>query len=99
MKPARDITLNHPLRATLEGVAHRYREGLWAAQTPQGFGRALLVEAFDKAGDTDVTDDASLVTALGRPCALVMGDSRNIKVTSPEDLAIAEVLISRGLPG
>ena len=64
---------------------------LHEAQTPQVFRRALLLEAY--ATDTDATDDAALVEQLGHPVSAVLGDLRNIKVTRPEDLHMAETLL------
>lgn len=70
------------------------RERLWRAQTPQGFPRALLAEAHarGRAEGLVATDDAQLVERLGGTVRLVPGDARNIKVTTPEDLALAELL-------
>lgn len=77
------------IRATPE------RQRLWQAQTPQGFRYALFVEAFRRADEVGFlgTDDASLVERLGRPVAVLAGDYRNIKVTTPEDLIIATALL------
>lgn len=68
------------------------RKTLWAVQTPQGFRRDILFEANEKAEADGFlgTDDASLVERLGKPVAVVMSDYRNIKVTTPEDLVLAE---------
>jgi 2-C-methyl-D-erythritol 4-phosphate cytidylyltransferase len=68
------------------------RTGLWLAQTPQAFRRELLLRAHE-ATDIDATDDAALVELLGAPVRLVMGSSRNLKVTTAEDLALAEALL------
>lgn len=67
------------------------REGLWLTQTPQAFRRALLWEAHDKARRDGFlgTDDASLVERLGAEVAMVAGFHRNLKITTPEDLALA----------
>lgn len=73
------------------------REGLWAAQTPQGFQRAALVEALKGMGDETVTDEAAMFEALGRPVAIVPSDSANLKVTFPGDVALAEALLLRRL--
>ena len=69
------------------------REGLWLAQTPQAFRRDLLLRAHETI-DIDVTDDAALIELLGEPVKLVMGSTRNIKVTLPEDLALAQALLA-----
>lgn len=71
------------------------RQRLWAAQTPQAFKRALLAEAHRKT-HSDVTDDASMVEALGYPVRLFMGSYSNIKVTTPEDLTLAQAIIDAG---
>ena len=70
------------------------RDGLWAAQTPQVFSTALLREAHDTL-DGDFTDDAAMVEALGGTVALFAGAYDNVKVTTPEDLAVAEVFLAR----
>src|SRR4030042_1116566 len=73
------------------------REEIWLAQTPQTFQFPLLMKAYQKAHQDDIlaTDDASLVERLGHPVTLVTGDYSNIKITTPEDLALAETLLSR----
>ncbi|TYO96825.1 2-C-methyl-D-erythritol 4-phosphate cytidylyltransferase [Geothermobacter ehrlichii] len=72
------------------------RDRLWLAQTPQAFPFAVIREAHERAlADGHVgTDDASLVERLGRPVAVVRGDYRNIKITTPEDLILAEALLA-----
>ncbi len=72
------------------------REGLWRAQTPQMFRYGLLSQALDRADLAAVTDEASAVEALGLPPRLVPGSERNIKVTYPEDLALAEMFLTKG---
>ena len=67
------------------------RPNLWAVQTPQVFRYDIITEAYRRARG-DVTDDASLVEQLGCKVKLYMGSYDNIKVTTPDDLAIAEVL-------
>ncbi|SHJ04292.1 bifunctional 2-C-methyl-D-erythritol 4-phosphate cytidylyltransferase/2-C-methyl-D-erythritol 2,4-cyclodiphosphate synthase [Desulfofundulus thermosubterraneus] len=71
------------------------RESLWLTQTPQGFRCSLLREAHQRAEAEKIsaTDDASLVEALGHRVKLVPGSYRNIKITTPEDLAVAEALL------
>ncbi|MDR1857817.1 MAG: 2-C-methyl-D-erythritol 4-phosphate cytidylyltransferase [Desulfovibrio sp.] len=64
------------------------REGLVAVQTPQGFVVRLLREAHERAGERDVTDDASLMEEAGHEIRIVEGDPRNVKITRPEDLAL-----------
>ena len=67
------------------------RDTLWAAQTPQSFSLELLKEAHSQIKH-DVTDDAAMVEALGRTVKLFMGSQENIKVTTPEDIALAETI-------
>jgi 2-C-methyl-D-erythritol 4-phosphate cytidylyltransferase len=67
------------------------RANLWAVQTPQVFRLEIIKEAY-KQIRTEVTDDASLVEMSGHPVKLYMGSYDNIKITTPRDLAIAEVL-------
>ena len=68
------------------------RSELWAAQTPQVFRRSVLAEAHERVTE-DVTDDAAMVEKLGGAVKLFTGSYENIKVTTPEDLAVAETLI------
>lgn len=70
------------------------RERLWRAQTPQGFPRRILEQAYARAaaGAGGATDDASLVEAWGAAVRLVPDTPRNLKITTPEDLAVAEAL-------
>jgi len=67
------------------------RQNLWAAQTPQVFRYSILAEAHQRAQE-DATDDASLVERLGYKVKLYMGRYDNIKITTPDDLILAEVL-------
>ena len=71
------------------------RDGLWLAQTPQMFRYRLLCDALAAATDASViTDDASAVEALGFSPKLVEGHPRNLKVTLPADIRIAEMYLS-----
>lgn len=92
-----------PLSDTLKEVAEddptrivrtRPRARLWRAQTPQAFPRAVLEQAHAHAVHIGhrATDDAALVEAMGVTVRLVPDSTRNIKVTTPEDLALAELL-------
>ena len=67
------------------------RSELMAVQTPQAFRAEVLHQAHGAA--TDATDDASLVEALGGRVVIVMGETTNIKITGPNDLAVASVLL------
>lgn len=68
------------------------RETLWSVQTPQTFERRLIVEAHKNAYEKRIkaTDDSMLVEALGVPVYIVEGEYTNIKITTPEDLIMAE---------
>jgi 2-C-methyl-D-erythritol 4-phosphate cytidylyltransferase len=67
------------------------RQNLWAVQTPQVFRYPIIAEAYQRARG-DVTDDASLVEQAGYKVKLYMGSYDNIKITTPDDLILAEVL-------
>ena len=69
------------------------RSLLWAAQTPQVFRYNLLLEAH-RACSEDVTDDAAMVESLGHPVKMFEGSYQNIKVTTVDDLIIAETFLS-----
>lgn len=70
------------------------RDGLFGVQTPQGFETRLLRAAHAAAPDDwDAPDDGAMVRAIGRPVSLVEGDPANLKVTWPQDLERAEVLL------
>jgi 2-C-methyl-D-erythritol 4-phosphate cytidylyltransferase len=69
------------------------RDELWLAQTPQMFRYQLLLEALRRAEAALVTDEAGAIEALGLKPKVVMGSPRNIKVTYPEDLALAELIL------
>lgn len=66
------------------------RTGLWEAQTPQVFSRELLTRAFAAKHDPAHTDEAQLVEALGQRVTVVPGSPINLKITSREDLRLAE---------
>ena len=68
------------------------RESLWAAQTPQVFRYSLLWDAHQNSQGT-VTDDAAMLESLGHPVKMFFGSYENLKVTTPEDLAVAEVFL------
>ncbi|MBL80064.1 MAG: 2-C-methyl-D-erythritol 4-phosphate cytidylyltransferase [Nitrosomonadaceae bacterium] len=69
------------------------RKNLWQAQTPQMFRLKLLMNALCKPNSVTMTDDASAVEALGLYPKLVLGDVRNIKITYPKDLSLAELIL------
>ena len=72
------------------------RQGLWLAQTPQAFRRDWLLEAYANRGKLgkDVTDDAQLVEAAGHPVRLVDGAATNVKITTKDDLLLAEAILN-----
>lgn len=74
------------------------RSKLWLTQTPQTFEYKLILEAHKKAKENDFvgTDDSALVERLGRKVTILEGDFRNIKITTMEDLQIAEKLLEMG---
>ena len=76
-------------------VATVPREGLWLAQTPQVFRRDWLLDAYARraALGADVTDDAQLVEAAGHAVFLVPGSGANLKITTREDLDLAEAVL------
>ncbi len=72
------------------------RAPLRRVQTPQGFSRGTLVDAYARLGEAaELTDDASVVRAAGVPVTTVEGDERSAKVTVPHDLALAELQVRR----
>jgi len=72
------------------------RAGLYQAQTPQVFRRDWLVEAHAQrlAKGWDVTDDVQLLEKIGKPCVVVPGSPLNLKVTTPDDLALARAALA-----
>lgn len=71
------------------------RSVLWGAKTPQAFRRELLEEAMRKAAEDNFfgTDEASLVERMGVNVRIIEGDDRNIKITTPSDLRVAEAIL------
>lgn len=70
------------------------REGLYEAQTPQVFRRDLLLRAYrERPADFEPTDDAELVERLGHGVTIVETDRRNLKITQPGDMSLAQVLV------
>lgn len=70
------------------------RSTLWAAQTPQCFLKEILIEGYDYAikGRYYATDDSSIVERAGYKVKMIMGNYNNIKITTPEDIVVAESL-------
>lgn len=71
------------------------RQGLWLAQTPQVFRRDWLIEAYAQRAQLgrDITDDAQLIEAMGHPVYLLQGSPTNVKITTREDLLLAEAIL------
>lgn len=74
------------------------RSSLWAAQTPQCYRAEILRRALDKFGHLqDATDESQLVERLGVSVQIEPSDYKNLKITTPEDLIMAEAFLQRGL--
>lgn len=71
------------------------RAGLWQAQTPQMFRTALLLRALTAADLSVVTDESSAIEALGLQPLLIAGDTANIKLTQPQDVRLAAMLLAQ----
>lgn len=90
-----------PVEDTLKLVEGRQisqtldRSRLFRVQTPQGFSYSVLKEALDSAREANFygTDEASLVERIGKEIFVVQGDPKNIKITTPLDLRVAEALL------
>lgn len=92
-----------PVPDTLKRVAEGHvgatidRSGLWAAGTPQAFRAELLARALESG--EEATDEAALCEALGIPIAIVPVSRLGFKITTPEDLELAEAILARRLSG
>jgi len=84
-------------RTVIETLA---RETIYLAQTPQAFRRDILRRALEIGArdGVDATDEAALVELAGLPVRLVDGDASNIKITTPEDMALGEAIAARDNP-
>lgn len=89
-----------PVKDTIKVADHNLivtatpaRQNLWAVQTPQLFEDDLIRRAHSEVTD-DVTDDASMIESIGGKVALFEGSYNNIKVTTPEDLLLAEAILA-----
>jgi len=90
--PATDTVKWATVEGRIEATLDRGR--VWLAQTPQAFERSLLERAHrEAADDRSATDEAGLVERLGHPVRLVRASPSNLKVTRPEDYALAEALL------
>ena len=90
-----------PVADTLKRAAGQHvsatepRESLWQAQTPQMFRHAMLQQALHQDNGFVPTDEASAIEALGHAPLLVAADSSNFKVTYPNDLMMARLILER----
>jgi 2-C-methyl-D-erythritol 4-phosphate cytidylyltransferase len=71
------------------------RDDVWLAQTPQVFRRDWYEEALNRHGHERVTDDAQWLERLGKPVALVRGSDLNLKITTQDDLILAEAILQK----
>jgi 2-C-methyl-D-erythritol 4-phosphate cytidylyltransferase/2-C-methyl-D-erythritol 2,4-cyclodiphosphate synthase len=89
-----------PVSDTLKKVACGHvaatvaREGLWRAQTPQGFEFSAILDAHRRIDSRSLTDDAAVAEAAGIPVTLVTGSEDNFKITREEDFQRAETLLA-----
>lgn len=86
-------TLKCAADGTIAGTVDR--TGLWRAQTPQGFAYAPILEAHRRAAGRDYSDDAAVAEAAGMAVQLVLGGEENFKITTEDDFARAEAIVSR----
>jgi len=97
------VILALPINETVKRVEDKFvittldREKLWVAQTPQTFEYKLILEAYKKAMQDGFigTDDSSLVEWIGFKVKVLEGEYENIKITTPEDLVLAERILER----
>lgn len=90
------VPVKDTIKQGVQGFVHSTidRARLWAVQTPQVFSFPLISQAYaDSSLLDDMTDDATLLERLGHPVAIFPGSYTNIKITTPEDVLIAEALL------
>ena len=103
-KKSAGVVLAVPVKETVKRVEQSNiittldREKLWLTQTPQTFEYKLILDAHEKAKENDFmgTDDSALVERLGYEVTILEGDYRNIKITTKEDLQVAEKFLEMG---
>ena len=92
------VPVKDTIKSVRDGIVYDtpQRESLWQAQTPQSFRFGTIYSAHlsAEADGFDGTDDASLVERTGGEVHIIRGDYRNIKITTPEDLILAEAFLS-----
>ena len=92
------IALKDSIRKiTQEGSEALDRTAYRLVQTPQTFRLSIIKNAYKTAKHTNFTDDAAVVEASGHPIRLIEGDGVNLKITTPEDLLVAEYLLKSGI--
>jgi 2-C-methyl-D-erythritol 4-phosphate cytidylyltransferase len=91
VKPTIKVVENGFVSKTLD------RSKLINVQTPQFFRRKILLEAYDKFQDFDVTDESTLIERMSKEVKVVSGEEKNIKITTPFDLILAEEIIKSGI--
>jgi 2-C-methyl-D-erythritol 4-phosphate cytidylyltransferase len=99
------VVIGVPVRDTIKVVSEEHwvqatpaRKALWEIQTPQVFRKEIILQAHDWGvrHATEMTDDSALVEQIGQRVFLLEGERTNIKITVPEDLLLAEVLLREG---
>lgn len=99
-------TVGVPVKDTIKvvdsqqyGIDTPDRSTLWQIQTPQSFRYQDIIRAYEKmeqSGDTDITDDTMIIERyLGKKTKVILGDYGNLKITTPEDLAVAEIFLGK----
>jgi 2-C-methyl-D-erythritol 4-phosphate cytidylyltransferase len=84
------------IRQVRDGISTSLlRDEIYLVQTPQTFQFAQLKKAYEQSYNPGFTDDASVVEATGQPIHILEGSYQNIKITFPEDIAIAELLLKQ----
>jgi 2-C-methyl-D-erythritol 4-phosphate cytidylyltransferase len=96
------VPVKDTVKIVKDGVVREtpLRDSLWLAQTPQVFRYSVIMAAHEIAAAERYlgTDDASLVEWMGKDVHIVLGDYRNIKITTPEDLIMAEAFLHGSAP-
>jgi 2-C-methyl-D-erythritol 4-phosphate cytidylyltransferase len=93
------VPVKDTIKQVAQGVVHNTidRSQLWIIQTPQIFAFPLIFQAHSSPlAQEDATDDAALLERLGHRVAVFPGSYTNIKITTPEDVLIAEALLQQG---
>lgn len=90
--PAIPMTSSIRKGSPVENVAVD-RSEFWSVQTPQGFTNDMISRAYEQEFSTNITDDASLIEQMGGSIKMVKGDLKNIKITTPLDLLLAERIL------